>query len=414
MDSRTHSELHRAEEADSPAAWLRLAAAVLIGTIGGVGMWSVVVALPAVQAEFGVARADASLPYTFSMLGYAFGGVAMGKLSDRYGIVRPMVFGVLVLGLGYVLAGAAAANLWQFALAYGVLIGAGSSVTLGPLMADLSNWFERRRGVAVALVASSNYFAGTLWPPLVQHFIAAVGWRATHVGIGLFCAATMLPLVFLLRRRPEIRRAVAADALLAHAQGKLALSPRALQVLLCVAGLACCVAMSMPQVHLVAYCGDLGYGVARGAEMLSLMLACGIVSRIGSGFLADRIGGVATLLIGSLAQGTALLLYLFFDGLTSLYVISALFGLFQGGIVPSYAFIIREYFPPSEVGTRLGVVLMMTLFGMALGGWMSGAVFDYFGSYQAAFLNGLAWNLLNLVIALGLIARVRPRRPVLA
>src|SRR5712692_4880283 len=401
MDSPTHTEFHRAEEADSPAAWLRLAAAVLIG---GVGMWSVVVALPAVQAEFGVARADASLPYTFSMLGYAFGGVAMGKLSDRYGIVRPMVFGVLVLGLGYVLA-AAAANLWQFALAYGVLIGAGSSVTLGPLMADLSNWFERRRGVAVALVASSNYFAGTLWPPLVQHFIAAAGWRATHVGIGLFCAATMLPLVFLLRRRPEMRRAVAADTLLAHAQGKLALSPRALQVLLCVAGLACCVAMSMPQVHLVAYGGDLGYGVARGAEMLSLMLACGIVSRIGSGFLADRIGGLATLLIGSLAQGAALLLYLFFDGLASLYVISALFGFFQGGIVPMYAVIVRDYFPPREIGTRLGLVLMATLFGMALGGWVSGLVFDLTGSYRAAFANGLLWNLVNVSIVASLVLR---------
>ena len=180
MDRFTHSEFSRAEEADSPVAWLRLAAAVLIGTIGGVGMWSVVVALPAVQAEFGVARADAALPYTLSMLGYAFGGVAMGKMSDRYGIVRPMVFGTLVLSLGYVLAGAAAADLWQFALAYGVLIGTGSSVTLGPLMADLSNWFERRRGVAVALVASSNYFAGTLWPPLVQHFIATAGWRPSR------------------------------------------------------------------------------------------------------------------------------------------------------------------------------------------------------------------------------------------
>ncbi len=386
------------------APWI-LAAAVLIGTIGGVGLWSVVVALPAVQAEFGVARADASLPYTLSMLGYAFGGVAMGKLSDRYGIVRPMVFGILVLGLGYVLAGAAAANLWQFALAYGVLIGTGSSVTLGPLMADLSNWFERRRGVAVALVASSNYFAGTLWPPLVQHFIAAAGWRATHVGIGLFCAATMLPLVFLLRRRPEMRRAVAADALLAHAQGKLALSPRALQVLLCVAGLACCVAMSMPQVHLVAYCGDLGYGVARGAEMLSLMLACGIVSRIGSGFLADRIGGLATLLIGSLLQGAALLLYLMFNGLASLYVISALFGFFQGGLVPMYAVIVRDYFPPREIGTRLGLVLMATLFGMALGGWMSGFIFDLTGSYRAAFANGLLWNLVNVSIVASLVLR---------
>jgi MFS family permease len=405
MDSLTPSEFHRAHEADSPTAWLRLAAAVLIGTIGGVGMWSVVVALPAVQAEFGVARADASLPYTLSMVGYAFGGVAMGRLSDRYGIVRPMIGGTLALSLGYILAGAAAASLWEFALFYGVLIGAGSSVTLGPLMADLSQWFERRRGVAMAMVASSNYFAGVFWPPVVQHFIAAAGWRATHVGIGLFCVATMLPLVFLLRRRPPMHRAAAADAFFARTRRTLAFSPRTLQILLCVAGLACCVAMSMPQVHIVAYCGDLGYGVARGAEMLSLMLACGIVSRIGSGFLADRIGGVATLLIGSLAQGTALLLYLFFDGLASLYVISALFGFFQGGLVPMYAVIVRDYFAPREIGTRLGLVLMATLFGMALGGWMSGLIFDLTGSYRAAFANGLLWNLLNVSIVVSLLLR---------
>ena len=170
--------------------------------------------------------------------------------------------------------------------------------------------------------------------------------------------------------------------------------------------------MAMPQVHIVAYCGDLGYGVARGAEMLSLMLAFGIVSRIGSRFVADRIGALPTLFLGSAAQGLALLLYALFDGLMSLYVISALFGLFQGGIVPSYAFIVREYFSPSEVGTRLGVVLMMTLFGMALGGWMSGAIFDHFGSYQAAFLNGLAWNVLNLIIATWLMTR--RRRPAFA
>jgi MFS family permease len=208
-------------------------------------------------------------------------------------------------------------------------------------------------------------------------------------------------------RRPAPRNAPAPTANARN--GELDVPPGVLQVLLCVAGFACCVAMAMPQVHIVAYCGDLGYGVARGAEMLSLMLGFGIVSRVGSGFVADRIGPLATLLLGSAAQGAALMLYVMFDGLMSLYVISALFGLFQGGIVPSYAFIVREYFPPSEVGTRLGVVLMMTLFGMALGGWMSGAIFDYFGSYQAAFLNGLAWNLLNLVIAAWLFTRSRQR-----
>jgi MFS family permease len=163
--------------------------------------------------------------------------------------------------------------------------------------------------------------------------------------------------------------------------------------------------MAMPQVHIVAYCGDLGYGIARGAEMLSLMLGVGIISRVASGFVADRIGGVATLLLGSGLQGVALLLYLFFDGLASLYVISALFGLFQGGIVPMYAIIVREYFPPREAGVRLGVVLMATLFGMALGGWMSGAIFDLTGSYRAAFLNGLIWNLVNVSIMLWLLMR---------
>jgi sugar phosphate permease len=189
----------------------------------------------------------------------------------------------------------------------------------------------------------------------------------------------------------------------------LPLSPGALQVLLCIAGLGCCVAMAMPQVHIVAYCGDLGYGVARGAEMLSAMLGFGIISRIASGFVADRIGGLRTLIVGSVLQGVALLLYLIFDGLVSLYVISALFGLFQGGIVPSYAVIVREYFPSSEVGTRVGFVLLATLLGMALGGWMSGAIFDLTGSYRAAFANGLAWNLLNVAIAGWLLLRSRPR-----
>ena len=269
------------------------------------------------------------------------------------------------------------------------LIGLGCSASFGPLMADISHWFVRRRGIAVAIAASGNYLAGTIWPPVVQHFIATDGWRATHIGIGLFCFVAMLPLVLLLRRRIEDHHSDAAGAAAARRQAEAPFSPMTLQVLLCIAGVACCVAMSMPQVHIVAYCGDLGYGVARGAEMLSLMLGFGIISRVASGFIADRIGGVRTLLLGSVLQGVALFLYLWFDGLVSLYVISALFGLFQGGIVPSYAIIVREYFSPREAGTRLGLVLMATLLGMALGGWMSGVIFDLTGSYRAAFLNGL-------------------------
>ncbi len=401
-----------ASGADSTYAWMRLAAAAVLGTIGSVGMWSVPVALPAVQAEFGIPRAEASLPFTMAMLGFAFGGVAMGRLSDRFGIIAPVVCGAMALALGYVAAGLSA-NLWLFALAY-VVVGFGTSATFGPLMADLSQWFTRRRGIAVAIASSGNYIAGTIWPPVMEHFIARDGWRATHMGIGISCVVAMLPLVLVLRR-PTPPHAPAADAGAAAAQGSIGLSPNALQALLCVAGVACCVAMSMPQVHIVAYCGDLGYGPARGAEMLSLMLGFGIISRLATGLIADRIGGVATLLMGSTLQGLALILYFFFDGLASLYVISALFGLFQGGIVPSYAIIVREYFPAREAGTRMGVVIMATLFGMALGGWMSGAIFDYAGTYRAAFGNGIAWNLLNVTIATWLLLRsVRPQRAAFA
>jgi MFS family permease len=189
----------------------------------------------------------------------------------------------------------------------------------------------------------------------------------------------------------------------------LGLSPGTLQWLLCVAGVSCCVAMSMPQVHIVAYCTDLGFGAAQGAQMLSLMMGLGIVSRLVSGWVSDHIGGLHTLLLGSVLQTVALLLFLPFDSLASLYVISALFGLFQGGIVPSYAIIVREHFPPAEAGTRVGAVLMCTLFGMALGGWMSGWVFDLTGSYRAAFVNGVAWNLVNLAIVVALISLYRRR-----
>ena len=393
---------------ESPYAWLRLVVSLALSTIGGVGMWSVVVALPAVQSDFGVARGDASFSYTLTMVGFGVASIGLGRLADRFGIMVPVMVGAVAMVAGYV-AAAAAAGLWWYALAQGALIGAGSAATFAPLLAHVSLWFTRRRGIAVAVFASGNYLAGTVWPTIVQHFIATSGWRATYYGIAVFCAATMLPLAALLRTPAPVTelplsgsraRPVAA----VHALG---LSSGALQALLVVAGLCCCVAMSMPQVHLVAYCSDLGYGPARGAEMLSLMLACGIVSRVSFGFISDRIGGLRTLLLGSALQGVALLLFLPFNGLVSLYVISALFGLFQGGIVPSYAIIVREYFPPHEAGERVGAVITATLFGMALGGWMSGAIYDLTGSYRAAFVNGIVFNLLNVSIALFLLRRSR-------
>ena len=397
----------RTGRVESAYAWLRLFAAVLLGTIGSVGMWSYVVALPAVQADFGVARADASLPYTLAMIGFGIGAVAIGRLVDRFGIVRPLMGATFLLGIGFIASGLAP-DILVFSIAH-LLIGVGSSGAFAPLIADISHWFTRRRGIAVALCASGNYLGGAVWPPIVQRLIEAVGWRHNQIAIGIVCIATMLPLLLALRRRLAAHRddAIATETSSSNALG---LHPIALFALLCLAGISCCIAMSMPQVHIVAYCSDLGYGVARGAEMLSLMLGFGLISRVASGFVADRIGGLATLLVGSIAQAVALLLYLLLDGLTPLYVISALFGLFQGGIVPMYAIIVREYFPPRQAGTLVGLVIMSTIFGMAVGGWMSGAIFDLTGSYWQAFANGFAWNVLNAAIVLLLLRRHRARR----
>jgi MFS family permease len=401
-----------APQPDSPYAYGRLALALLISTLAGVGMWAVVVVLPSVQTDFGVARGTASLPYTVAMLGFAFGTIVLGRMSDRTGIVAPVLIAGTSLGLGFGLS-SQASNFWLFSLLHFV-VGIGAGAGFAPMMADISHWFVKRRGIAVVVVASGNYLAGALWPLLMNQLIPAYGWRGTYIAIAVITVAGVIPLAFLLRRKPEKRVLDAATEAAAAARADLGLSPGLLQALLVVAGFACCVAMSMPQVHIVAYCGDLGYGVARGAEMLSLMLGLGIVSRLASGIVADRIGGAATLLIGSIMQGTALMLYLFFNGLTSLYVISAIFGLFQGGIVPMYAVICREFLPPREAGGRIGLVISATIFGMAFGGFISGVIYDLTGSYRLAFFNGVVWNAINLMVVGWLFWKKQKAEPVLA
>lgn len=449
---------------DSPHAAWRLLTTLGLVVLGNSSMYVVSVVLPAVQAEFGVGRADASLPYTLMMVCLGLGGLWTGRLADKHGLMPVLCVGAVAVCGGFVWAGLSG-SIWGFGLAHGLMGLIGASATFAPLMADTALWWNKRRGIAVAICASGNYIAGALWPPIVQHGIEAIGWRHTYVLMGLVCGVGMLLLAVRMRQRaplvlmdvsapaasePTLASAAssapsplaggAAAGVAAAAPSSLSLSlssssaataapapsvpsavdrsrpfglrPVHAQLLLCVAGVACCVAMAMPQVHIVAYCTDLGFGAARGAEMLSLMLACGIVSRLVSGVICDRIGGVRTLLLGSALQGVGLMLFLPFDGMVPLYVISAMFGLFQGGIVPAYAIIIREYFAPQEAGARVGAVIMATLIGMALGGWMSGWIFDVTGSYQAAFINGMGWNLLNLSIVGWLYWRVRQQSAV--
>ena len=393
------------------AAW-RLLTTLGLVVLGNSSMYVVSVVLPAVQAEFSIGRADASLPYTLMMICLGIGGLWTGRMPDRHGLMPVLLLGAVAVCAGFVGAGMAG-SIWMFGLAHGLMGLIGSAATFAPLMADTALWWNRRRGIAVAICASGNYIAGSFWPPLVQYGIETMGWRNTYTGLGLVCGLGMALLALRMRQRPPLVQVTAAagtgsvSSTMTDRSRPFGMNPGRAQLLLFVAGVACCVAMSMPQVHIVAYCTDLGFGAARGAEMLSLMLASGIVSRLVSGLICDRIGGIRTLLLGSALQGIALLLFLPFDGLVPLYVVSAMFGLFQGGIVPSYAIIIREHFDPHEAGARVGSVIMATLLGMALGGWMSGWIFDLTGSYKAAFVNGIGWNLLNLSIATWLFLRLR-------
>jgi MFS family permease len=403
---------HADADIDGRYAWTRLAISMLIATIGGVGLWAVVLVLPAVQAEFGVDRAAASLPYTLTMIGFAVGNLLIGRIIDRLGFMLPAIVATLMLGAGFILA-AQAPSLTASAVLQGFFVGIGAAAMFGPLLADISHWFRRYRGLAVTSAACGSYFAGVIWPLVIAPVTAHQGWRAAYTDIGIICLVTMLPLLLLLRRKsPHQER----GATIAPVSGlkTISVSPRMLQVLLSIAGVGCCAAMSMPQVHIVAYCSDLGYGATRGAQMLSLMLVGGVFSRLGSGIIADRIGGIRTLLAGSILQGISLFLYLPFHSLVSLYTISLIFGLAQGGIVPCYAIIVREYLPAAEAGKRVGIVITATLVGMAFGGWISGWIYDQTGSYEAAFLNGIAWNILNVAVMTLLLWRVGTPRPVAA
>lgn len=381
---------------DSRYSWGRLGLSLLIGLIGNVGMWIVIMVMPAIQAEFGLDRAQASYPYVWTMIGFAAGNFLIGVMVDRFGVVRVLSGMSLVMAAGFALA-AISPGIGVVSLLH-VLVGLGTAASFGPLIADVSLWFQRRRGIAIAVIASANYLSGAIWPLLLSGYLANEGWRGVYLLLALIIAVTVPPLTLMLRRRLPLSEMPESVAQGAAAGGIGGLSPRQIALILGLAGVACCVAMSMPQVHIVALCVDLGFGPAVGAEMLSLMLLGGVVSRLISGLLADVLGGVLTLLIGSTLQMLALFLYLPFDGLVSLYVVSTIFGLAQGGIVPSYAVIVRELMPAREAGRWVGFVMMSTIVGMALGGWVSGLIYDLSGSYQLAFWNGIVWNLGNIGI----------------
>ena len=381
---------------DSLYSLTRLIITLFIAIVGNAGMWGIVVIMPNLGDEFQVSRSVLSIPYTLTMLGFALGNVFLGRIVDRFGITRAIILASLLNAFGYV-----CACIFDSFLAlafFHLFIGLGTAVSFGPLLADISLWFRKFRGIAVAITASGNYISGAIFPILLGGLISDYGWRISYFLLALSCIFIILPASFFIQRRLDKKYSDEQERQASIMSTSSRFKPLTLQIILSIAGICCCVAMSMPQIHLVTMCVDLGYGSQVGAEMLSLMLLGGVISRLVSGVLVDFIGGVRTLLLGSSLQCVGLILYYPTTEMNSLYLVSLIFGLSQGGIVPSYAIIVREYMPPQEAGARVGIVIMATVIGMAFGGWISGVIFDATNSYQLAILNGIMWNLVNILI----------------
>lgn len=384
---------------------IRLATVLALMTLGCSAMYAGVMVLEPLALELDTGRGNSSLIYGTFMIGFALGGVFMGRLADRMGIMIPALIGSLALPAGFYLA-AHASSILEICLAFSLLCGfLGSSFSMAPLIADISHWFSRRRGLAVGIAFSGSYVAGAIWPPILQRMFDAQGWRESFVDLALLTLILMALLSLLLYPRSPINKQLPTASSANSNLTNSAISAGTLQSLIYLAGFGCCVAMAMPQVHIVPYVMDLGHPAIRGAEMLGLMLGFGVISRIGSGWLSDRIGGLATLVLGSALQLAVLIAFLTGNSLVFLYGISIAFGLSQGGIVPSYTIILRAFFPPKQAGWRISTSFLFTVAGMAFGGWIAGLLYDLTGSYSVSFFNAIGFNILNLWVAASLLKK---------
>lgn len=393
-----------------------LIASLLFMIIGTGSIYFIVVALKLISAEFDWPRVVPSTAYALQYLGGGFGGIFMGWLLDRSGMGLPALLGTVMIGAGAILTSMISSP-WELYLIYGGMLGfLGRATLFSPLTANITRWFEHNRGRAVGIVGSGQAISGAVWPPVFQLFFDAIGWRETAVWYGVFVLATMLPLVLVLRMRPPEPEAettgVPGRRPANGGQRSLAgMKPLRMQLTLSIASVGCCVAMSLPLAHIVSHVSDLGYDPANGALALSVMLTCAAFSSFfGVGYLSGRFGGLRAIFVFSSAQMVFLVALAFIDGLVSIYVIAALFGIGYGGILPCYPVIIREYLPAKEAGRRTGLVVLFAGGGMAIGSWLGGTVFDQTGAYDLAFLIGGAFNLANLAIIASLIIRTGSHR----
>jgi MFS family permease len=394
---------------ESRASWAAAGVAVVILSISFGAPLVVVVGLKPIAATLGSDRSLIALAGSLTWLGMGLGGVAAGWAADRVGVRWTVTFGAAMTACGLALS--ATGRLWAFEIGHGLLIGLfGSGAVYPPLVVYVSRWFDRRRGIAVALISSGQYVAGVVWPSAFERGIAAFGWQATMLGFAAVVLAVILPLAVLLKPVPQAGEAIPDGAEREQAAPVSGLSANRVQLLLCAAAFLCCVPMAMPSTHLVALCSDLGFTPALGAAMLSVLLGCAFVSRLTWGWVADRIGGLRAVFAGSACQALAIVAFALTENEAGLFAVSAAFGLGFSGIVPAYVLAIRELFPSAEASWRVPLQLFTSMSGMAFGGWFAGALYDRFGFYAPAFAAGALFNLANLAV-IGLLLTRRARAP---
>lgn len=389
---------------DSPAAWRRLALAFAVGTIGNAGNWTAVTLMPVLQQEFNLSRTDASWPYVTIMAGFLLASPVLGRLCDRYGIAWVLGLAALLCSTGFLLAGVSASfPLYLFAQ---FIIGTGTAASMAPLTADLSHWFVRHRGLALGIAGTSAYVAGLLWSTLIPQLLKVTGWQEVHFLIGLSSLA-MLPLAATLRARMPATVFLAADHIAAGNSRRAGLERRTVTALLSLTGFGCCLAMAMPQVHILAHCMDLGFTLSDGGGLLSAMMIAGITSRVVVGFAIDRIGALQILMVALIVQALSLVLFALSSGLVSLYLVALVFGLAQGGLLPAYPLIVRAFLPARDAGAVIGTVVMATVAGMSAGSWLSGRLYDASGSYLLPLGLGVCVSLGTVAVAGFLLQRSR-------
>lgn len=395
---------------ETPYGWVVVFASFFIIATGLASNYLVVVGIKPMAAEFGWPRWIPSAAYSAIALGSGIGGVFVGMYADKRSIGGPLLIAAFSIGLGAILV-SRVTDAFSMLFFCAVVIGFfGNGAAFSPLTANITRWFDRRRGLAVAIVTCGQSLAGAAWAPLFRFGIEEYGWRQTWLAYGAFAVCVLVPLSFLMWRKPPNVAPGTAPPVERHRIDS-ALPPLLLQIVLALAIIGCCVAMAMPIVQIVSYCSDLGFGLDNGAKMLSVLLGCSVASRLAFGWLSDRIGGLQTIAISSVLQASALVLFAFVDSMTGLYLVSGLFGLVFGGIVPAYALATRQLFPVAQAAGRIGVIFLAGYLGMAAGGFLGGFVFDQTGDYRIAFLVGVMFNLANLVfICLIFLSRRRPDR----